>query len=310
MLIRHAVLAVKIETTYRTDASPGATDTIAVTNATPPASEGLRLIERKVIRSSISPLKPIFAGRLGKVTFDVELKGSGSAGTAPETDALLRACGQAVTISAGTSVVYNPASEDHESCTIYYYLDGIRYIMTGCRGKYTLTNDLGGDAIPMASFEMVGHVSQPTDASVITPTYDSTVPVPLIGLSFAIGGYGAVINAFNFDLGAELAFNPSMNEANGYGEVTINGFNPTGSFDPENTLVATQDWIGDFEDGVSKVLTSGNIGSVAGNIVKIDCPAISYTEVGNADRDGTATLDTQFVAIDDAGDDFISLSFL
>ncbi|WP_444932401.1 hypothetical protein ACJJIF_22000 (plasmid) [Microbulbifer sp. SSSA002] len=74
-----------------------------------------------------------------EVTFNAELKGSGAAGTPPEIAPLLRACGLAETITAGTSVEYNLASEGHESITLYLYEDGSLYKLTGVRGTWTPT---------------------------------------------------------------------------------------------------------------------------------------------------------------------------
>ncbi|MCK7495178.1 MAG: hypothetical protein MZW92_31855 [Comamonadaceae bacterium] len=44
-----------------------------------------------------------------QLTFDVEIKGSGAAGTAPELGVLLKGCGFGETVVAVTSVTYAPA---------------------------------------------------------------------------------------------------------------------------------------------------------------------------------------------------------
>lgn len=307
LLVNRTVLLAKIESTYNTDSSPGAGDAILVEDITPPSSEGLRMIERPVVRSNISPLKPVYGGRLATVSFSCELKGSGSAGTAPEVDALLRACAMDSTIVASTSVTYKPVSSSHESCTIYYYLDGTLHVMTGCRGTFTLQLETGNK--PMATFTMTGHVADPTDTSIVTPTYDSTVPAALIGVPFSIGSYSAVINALSFDMGSTIATPPDISAADGYGEVRVTAFAPTGSIDPENTLASANDWYDDFTSTSALALTTGAIGGTAGNIMQVDMPAVTYTDIGHADRDGVSTLDTPFIAADSSGDDFISIAF-
>ncbi len=307
MLINRTVITAKVETTYNTDAVPAATDAILVQEPTPPASEGLRMNERPVVSANISPKQSIYGGRLATVSFTAEMKGSGTAGTAPEIDALLRACGFASTVVATTSVTYKPASTGHESCTLYYYLDGTRHILTGCRGTVTFALETG--ALPMASFTMTGHVANPTDTAIVTPTYDSTVPAPLINVPFAVGAYSAVINALNFDMGTTIATPADISSADGYGDVQITAYAPTGSFDPENVLAATNDFYADFIAGTNRALTTGAIGGTAGNKLQFDMPAIYYNDISHADRDGVATLETPFAALDSSGDDFVSIAF-
>ena len=65
-----------------------------------------RMNERPAIRQSFGKLAAIYGGSLAQVTFDIEIKGSGTAGTAPEAGALLQAVGMSETIVATTSVTY------------------------------------------------------------------------------------------------------------------------------------------------------------------------------------------------------------
>ncbi len=307
MLISRQVITAKIESTYNTDAVPAATDAILVENLTSYASEGLRMVERPAIRSNISPLQSIYAGRLATVSFDAEVKGSGAAGTAPELDAMYRACSLGSTVSAGVSVTYNPVSSSQESVSIYTYLDGILTKLTGCRGNVSHNLETGGKI--MASFTMTGHVSNPTDTTIVTPTYDSTVPAPLINVPFAVGSYSAIINALSFDLGSTLSTPPDISAADGYGEVRVTSFAPTGSFDPEVVTVATEDFFSDFTAGTTKAITTGVIGSTAGNRVQFDIPKAFYSDISLADRDGVASYEVPFGLVDSSGDDFVSLIF-
>jgi len=210
-------------------------------------------------------------------------------------------------VVASTSVTYNPASTGHESCTIYYYIDGTLHKLTGCRGTVTFALETGSKA--MASLTMTGHVTNPTDTAIVTPTYDSTVPAPLINVPFAVGAYSAVISSLNFDMGTTISTPPDISAVDGYGEARITAYAPTGSFDPENVLIATNDFYADFIAGTSRALTTGAIGGTAGNKVQFDMPAIVYTDVSHADRDGVATLETPFAAVDSAGDDFVSIAY-
>src|SRR5690348_13502456 len=72
------------------------------------------------------------------VEFDVEMAGSGAAGTAPKWGPLIRACSFAETIVASTSVAYNPISSAQESITLYINRDGRRGKLLGAMGNMTV----------------------------------------------------------------------------------------------------------------------------------------------------------------------------
>lgn len=307
MLTTREVILAKEEVTYNLDPVPTAVlDAILVANPSW-AHEGLRMVDRNVVKNTDGKLKSIFGGTLMNVTFDVELKGSGSAGVAPDFGVLLKCCSCTETVVASTSVTYALSSEeaDKKSCTIYYYADGLRYILTGCRGTASMVLETG--AVPMISFTMTGHVTAPTDVALPTPTYDATEPVTIRGASFSIDAYAASINSLQFDFGLEVKTPASMSATDGYGEVFIGNRDVNGSIDPQAELVATEDFYGNFTAGAAMALTTGVIGSVAGNRFQIDMPAVSYRDVGQGDRDGIRTFELPFGAAESAGDDEFSL---
>lgn len=306
MLVNREVILAKIESVYNTDPTPVAGDAILVEDLSW-QNEGLRMNERNTVRANIGKLKQIYGGRMMSVSFTCEIKGSGAAGTAPEVGVLLRACGFGETVVASTSVTYEPASTGHESITIYFYRDGKRFIVTGCRGNVSAAMETGAPG--KLSFTFTGHVSAETDTAMITPTYDSTVPVALVNVPFAIGGYSAVINALNFDTTNTIAYPPDISATDGYGEVRITMRDVNGSFDPEDTLVATNDWIGDLTAGSTMALDTGVIGSTAGNRYRVQMPVVYYRDVSPGDRDGVRTLEVTFGATESSGDDEVSIAF-
>lgn len=307
MLVNREVILFGIESAYNTDPTlVPATHSILVEEPSW-SNEGLRMVERSPVRQNIGMLQQVYAGRLETVTFNVEIKGSGTAGTAPELGPLLRACGCGETIVPATSVAYSPASTGHESGYMYYYRDGKLRKLGGIRGNFTSAFETGNTG--KLSFTLTGHPVDEVDSAIITPVYDAIVPAPVIGAAFAVGGYSAVINALNFDAGNTLAFPPSINAANGYGEILITRRDVNGSFDPEDTLVATNDWMGDFTGGTSMALDTGVIGATAGNQFRAQMPAIYYRDMAPGDRDGVRTLDATFGAVESAGDDDFTITF-
>jgi hypothetical protein len=81
------------------------------------------VVSREIIRPFLGNPEQLLANQRVELTFDVELTGSGAAGTAPAYGILLEACGLDVTTVASTSVTYSPLSASFHSATIYYFND-------------------------------------------------------------------------------------------------------------------------------------------------------------------------------------------
>lgn len=307
MLSSRYVALAKVESTYNTDPTPTASDdAILVENLQ--IGRPVEIVERNedIGNNSLSPFRPIVGRYYGQVSFDVELKGSGAAGTAPDLGVLLLACGFDETVVASTSVTYAPVSTSMDSITLYLYRDGVRHRFTGCRGNVAFRFPAGGK--PIAAFTFSGHYVTPDDQSVPTPTLDSTVPAAVRNTSFSVGSYSAVISSLDVDMGNSVNANDDINGADGYGVMTITGRSAQGSIDPEATLVATRDWFGVWVGGTAEALTI-TIGSTAGNILTVTAPALVHREISDGDRNGILTYDIPFTLARSSGDDEISLAF-
>lgn len=309
MLSNLEVILVKTESVYNTDPTPSAAANAILVEKPEWSFDSARLYQRNPVRASLAPLKPLYAGALVSLKFEVEIKGSGAAGTAPELGPLLTACGMSETIVAVTSVTYKPLStaSTHKSVTIWIYQDGRLLKITGCRGMVSGSSNLGEAG--KLTFTFVGHFSSNTDTAMVTPTYLSTVPVPLINIPFVVDSYSAVITKLDWDLGIELAKPGNIAAADGFGEIRIADRKVSGSFDPEQAVKATYDWINKWQTGAAVALDSGICGTVAGNKWKITMPAVTYIEVGNGDKSGILTHDIKFQAMESTTDDELSFAF-
>lgn len=307
MIVSREVILFKEEVTYNVDPIPtNILNAILVENLAW-ANESPRMNERPAVKASFGKLQHVYGGTLRTATFDVELKGSGVAGDAPEFGDLLEVCGFAETIDSGVSVTYDPASTGIKSGTMYYYQDGTLMSLTGCRGNVTF--NLPAGEVGKASFTVTGHVSPVSDDALPVATYDSIVPVPFINAGFDIGGYAAIIATLTFDMANAVAMSPNPNEPDGFGEIRITGRDVAGSFDPEHQLVATSPFDADWRAGTTFVMTTGAIGSVAGNIYTISHPVMYYREIAPGDRDAIRTLDISYGAAESTTDDEISIAF-
>ena len=205
---RQTILA-KIETTYGTDASPVAANAILASNVSFNPMEG-QDVDRALERGYMGHKGTIAAGLHATLSFNVELQGSGTAGTAPAWGPLLRACGVAETIDSGVSVTYNPVTDDHESVTIYFAIDGTRHVLKGARG--TCRINVTAQGIPVLQFTFTGLFAQPTDETAVTPVLTGFLK-PLIASSantpaFTIDGDDYVLRSLQLDLACQVEHRP------------------------------------------------------------------------------------------------------
>jgi hypothetical protein len=313
MLTSRGGILAKIETVYGTDPVPVVgTDAVLVEDLAW-SHAGARMNPRPALRASLGKLPHVFGGTLLQLSFTCELKGPGSAYSAtvrPEIDALLRACAAGATIvttGGSESATYKPVSSDKESCTIYFYRDGKRQILTGCIGDVEFTNVTGERGL--AKFTMTGHVAAETDTALPTFTFDTTVPPTVKGGAFLIGAYAAIVNAVNVKYGNKVSMPPNLSGSDGYGELQVTDRDVTGSFDPEDVLIATYPFLANWKAGTAAALDTGVISGAQYNRYRFQLPVVHARELAPGDRDGITTFEFGFGAAESAGDDEVSLIF-
>jgi hypothetical protein len=258
------VILAKIETTYNTDPVPvAATNAVLVQNLAPKMA-GLRMVARPAIRVNLNDLQAVFAGQLLELSFEVEIKGSGTAGTPPEIGPLLRGCALGETIVAVTSVTYKPISTLHESLTIYWYEGGVKlHKITGARGDYSIKIVAGG--VPLIAFKFTGHYVLPTDVSIPTPVYNSQVPRAAINSAITIGGTTIVCRDYTINAAHTIALPPSIGAVDGYSQIQITDQKFAGTLTMEAEPVSVIDVDSQLANGTASTFLAGIIGTVSGN---------------------------------------------
>jgi len=267
----------------------------------------IRMVERPAAAASLSPFPKVAGARMAKITFDVELKGSGSAGTAPEYGVLLKACGMEESTVVGTSVTYDPASAAIISVTIGWYVDNKKYVMAGCRGTWKL--DLKAGEHGVFHFEFTGTAIADSDVNLLTGTsLQTTIPPAFMSASFTLDTYGAVVENLSIDLANDLYLRPSVNAAQGYVSAVITGRLPKLTLDPESVLVATKDWWTSWETGALVALTA-TVGGTAGNICTITAPKVQFIKIKPEEKEGILADSMECELKRNSGDDEVSLAF-
>jgi len=169
-LTRKKFLLAKIESTEGTDPSPvGGSNAIQISSLelTPMESDNVQAAAFQGFLGN-STRGTLTANKRVSVTFDVELGGSGAAGTAPAYGPLLKACGCSETIVASTSATYAPVSSSFDSVTMYCFYDGTRHVITGARG--TMSINLSAGQLATMSFQFTGIYNNP-DSTALSGTF-------------------------------------------------------------------------------------------------------------------------------------------
>lgn len=151
-LIRNTAILAKIEVTPGVDAAPtGAANALLISNAS--FEVNYNNVNRDLIRGFIGGSEQLSGSRFVKAMFEVEISGSGVAGTAPAWGPLLLGCAMAEVTNVGY-VEYSPVSTGLKTLTINYHLDGLARKMLGCMGTVELA--MGEGERPLLKFAFTG----------------------------------------------------------------------------------------------------------------------------------------------------------
>ena len=266
-------------------------------------------LERAVKDASLSPFPSIPGKRSAQISFSTELRGSGAAGIAPDYGLLFKGCAMGETIAAGASVTYAPTSDksDYTKICLTTFIDGLRIMYLGCMGSFSVNCPL--DGVPTVDWEFEAADFEVSDAALLHgDSYDAETPEPVLMSGFSFGGFHFDVTNIRFAMNNNVVLRQSANVSGGHVNAMVTGRAPSGSFDPEAVLKATDDVFGDWESGAQLPL-SVRIGQRAGNICTITAPKCQYSDLGFGDRDGLLSYDAPFRLARDAGDDEISIVF-
>jgi hypothetical protein len=310
-LTRKKFLIAKIESTYGTDPSPvGGSDAVQVTNleVTPIESDNVQAASYQGFLGN-STRGTLVANKRVSVTFDVELAGSGTAGTAPAFGPLLKSCGLSETVVSSTSVTYAPVSSSFSSATIYCFYDGTRHKITGARG--TVSFNLTAGQFAVASFQFIGIYNAPDDTalsgSFTVANQAAAIEVNDTNVTTATfhGVTSSRIESFDMALNNELLYKETASNK----EVLITNRAPGGTAVIEAPAVGTTDF---FAKAVAAATgsTSLVLGATAGNIVTVNAAQTDITGCSYADTNGVIALSMPYLALPTtAGNNEMSLVF-
>jgi hypothetical protein len=273
-------MATKIEATYGTDALPTvAANAILAANVEFQPSVG-DMAERDLITAAMGHQGVQLVGSYATLAFDVEIAGSGTAGTAPACGPLLRASAMKEVVTAGQDVKYSPISTLQEAVSIYFNDDGVNHVLLGARGN--LSGGLTPKQIPRFRFTMTGLLGIISDVPRVAPVFTAwkkPVPVSKANTDFSLHAYTGPCEGFTFDLGNQIEPRFLI----GYEGIEHVDRKMTGNATLEATLLATKNWFQAADSHVLGALASQH-GKTAGNIVTFSADAV---QIGRPTRGQT-----------------------
>lgn len=153
--VANTAILVKIEPISGTDAVPtGAADAVLVTDfkATPLDAKN---VDRQFVRPYFGGYGQLVGPASVKLSFSVELGGSGTPATPPQLGDLLIACAHAeASLATPNRTEYTPVSTNLKTATMYYYDDGVLHKLLGAMGTVKLSAPVGDR--PKLMFDFVG----------------------------------------------------------------------------------------------------------------------------------------------------------
>lgn len=258
-------------------------------------------VERNLMKPYKGNSGKLFVGEHRKFTFEVELAGSGAAGTAPAWSLLLQACGFAETVTAGQDVTFNPVSEGEPTLTLYGYLDGTLFTVSGAKGNVSI--ELNAKQIPVMKFEFTGRYAPPTETGMPTGVdYSAFIMPKTVGKTntptFTFFGLNACTSAFSINWGNTVTWRDLINCAGAHSPTR----SPTGNATIELPKADQANW--------AEKVRNSDVGSATlihgvtpGNIIELQMPQL-LPGIGTVSDDaGIAMLQLPFDLMPNQGDD-------
>jgi hypothetical protein len=223
------------------------------------------------------------------------LKGSGTAGIAPEIAKILKLAGMGETIVAVTSASYSPVNSAYPSGTITLNLDGTQYLIKGSRLEQ-LTFPLVAGMPVTCEAKLQGLFAVPTVVSFPTPTFtDAAIVAPVVSsMALTLGGSTFVMPKITFDLKNVIGKRDNVNAANlGIQELSIVGREWGGTFTVEvDANNDTEFWTA-IQAGTEQVVASAGFGT-AGNMIAFSMSNLQFEDITPAVLNGVTVYDCTF----------------
>lgn len=316
---RNMVVMAKVETTPGTEAAPSAsTDGLLLAGNVEITPLDITYAERNLLLPYFGGSQSLLAFNSTRVSFTVELAGSGVATTAPAWGKLLQGCAMAeASLPVPNRQEWTPVSLSLKTLTIYLNDDGIQHKLLGAMGNCKLMAKIG--ETPKLQFDFVGSYAAATAVALPNPTLTAwKVPLPMakanvvditLGCTYATGAFtgGTAFGStgLDIDFGNRAVFFSSLTREGP--DITDRGM--TCAFELELTAAQEVTAVGDMLANSTTGL-GFTINGAAGYKILIHAPAMQRTAVRKADRDGIRMLGFDGKLVPVSGNDELRIVML
>lgn len=323
---------VKQESAADTYTAPAASDAFLAQDIEYSILEG-EAFQRSELRGNFNKMDPVPGPAGAQITFTVLLRGAGSvnlaSGLAPEYGEALKGCGFREVIESGVSAQYQTTTEcdgaysesagagiwnPGPSYTVEFLEDGLRRALKGGWGNVTFQCEAGRPV--QAQFTFQGAYMDIVDKALVADSeldFQETTPPTFLSAGVTIPVSGTtmtpVFETLTYDLGNEVNLRKNANDAAGIVGAKVSDRRPVGSIDPEEVLPGTSDIWGAWRIAEAASISTGIIGSVSGNRIRIQAPRCVYRAIAPADRNNVRTLGLDF-DVTSAPDDGDNTAFI
>lgn len=301
---KKALLVLK-EVTYGTDAAPTAANVVRAHDVSINPLEG-DVLDRASVAPYMGAGDSRLVGKHMKLSFAVEAAGSGTAGTAPAYKDLMKACGLAETVTAGTDVAYTPVSDGFDSVSLHLNIDGVRYKVCGSRGN--LAFDMQAKQIPIWKYDFVGLFTLADAVALPTVNFDAykdpVEPTEANTPTVKVHGVDLILVSAGFNLNT----NPHLVSRCNRETVLITDHPVTAEMTVEKPTLATINFQAQAATHVRDEIKLVH-GTAAGNIVEIVAPKAQITRLAVNQSEDIVTEALSLSLKPDAGNDEITITF-
>jgi hypothetical protein len=238
------------------------------------------------------------AGRFGKITAIVAVKGAGeayAAGVRPEIDTLLRIAGHSAVVAgeAGSeTLAYEPIDDNHESATVYAYSAGELFKLVGCQARIT-SGSLIAAQTGRITFEIFGqiveHVSDAPLPAIVYPRR-AVLPPVIKASALELNNVEPDFRSVTFNQNLELPARPRGNAPEGHAGYAIVDYDPQIVCQIDNPSKAVLD-VRKLRHEAAEFPWSIRVGAQPYNRFTIAGPAGQVINTPNVEQDKLAMLD-------------------
>jgi hypothetical protein len=265
--------------------------------------------ERSRLREEFGSQPEINTAPYVTLSATMPLSGSGAAGTAPNFGLALRACGLRELIEA-TKVTYAPATNNHETVTVWFVEDGQVQVMPGCKG--TAEFDFTAQAFPVMNLSLTGLYQRPVaHTAALAQTlsnFAGEIPVNKQNTpTFTVHGFAGCGQSLKMTLGNEVVHRNMI----GCESIKITDRKSTGSVEIEAPDIATKNYFQNLESHAT--ITEQPVtmvhGTAAGNIIEFSAPKVQLSSLSRSEVNGMTHYTMNMILNPTTGDDEFELIF-